>query len=224
MKKVPAVVLWAISFAFVESAVVEYLRAIYYPLSSGGFTFPVQTLEQITALGEDHWRRLLIELGREAATLIMLATIAVAAAGNRREAWAHFLIAFGIWDISYYTWLKIFIAWPPHIMTWDLLFLLPVPWASPVAAPLFVSAVMIVSGMVVLSFEARGRALIARRIDWILITAGGITVIASFCWDYRNIMAGGLPAPFNWPLFAVGLAVASATFVTMVKRSLRGHS
>lgn len=222
LKKVPAVVLWAVGFAFVESAVVEYLRALYYPLSAGGFTFPVLTLEQIKAMGEDHWRRLLIELGREAATLVMLAAVANAAAGNRREAWAHFLIAFGVWDIFYYVWLKLFIDWPADFATWDLLFLLPVPWVSPVAAPLIVSAVMIGSGLTVLTYEARGRPLMAGMRDWALITLGGVVVIVSFCWDSGNIMAGGLPAQFNWPLFFAGLILSLTTFVTVVLRSRRG--
>jgi hypothetical protein len=30
--------------------------------------------------------------------------------------------------------------------------------------------------------------------------AGGLAVILSFVWDYRNTMAGGPPNPFNWPL------------------------
>ncbi len=219
MRKVPAVVLWAVSFAFVESAVVEYLRAIYYPLSAGGFSFPVQTLEQISAMGADHWRRLLIELGREAATLVMLATVAGVAARNRREAWGHFLIAFGVWDIFYYVWLKLFIGWPANLTTWDLLFLLPVPWVSPVAAPLIISVVMIGSGLVVLHYEARSRPLMAGWRDWTLLTAGGITVIVSFCRDYRNIMDGGLPAPFHWTLFLAGLILALATFLAIVLRN-----
>lgn len=221
MKKVPAVVLWAVGFAFVESAVVEYLRAIYYPLSAGGFSFPVQTLEQIKAMGEDHWRRLLIELGREAATLVMLATVATAASRNRREAWAHFLIAFGVWDIFYYVWLKLFIGWPASLSTWDLLFLLPVPWVAPVAAPCIISVVMIGSGLVVLYHEAHGRPLMTRWAHWMLLTAGGLTVIASFCRDYKNIMDGGLPAPFHWTLFLAGLIVALATFMAVLLRNRR---
>ena len=60
MKKVPAVIVWAIAFAFIEAAVVEYLRALYYPLDKGGFQFPLLTLDDIISLGEEHRRRLAI--------------------------------------------------------------------------------------------------------------------------------------------------------------------
>ncbi len=160
MRLVPAIVLWAVAFAFIEAAVVEYLRAIYYPPAAGGFTFPVLTVDQIRALGEEHWRRLLIELGREAATLVMLTAVGILAGKNRRESWAYFMIAFGVWDIFYYLWLKLFLDWPPGMMTWDLLFLVPVPWVAPVLAPVIISAALIVSGLIVLSYESQGRPLL----------------------------------------------------------------
>ncbi len=218
MKKVPAIIVWAVAFAYVEASVVEYLRALYYPLSKGGFAFPVLTLDQLQAMGEEHLDRLVVEVGREIATLAMLATVAAAAAKNRREGWAHFMIAFGVWDIFYYVWLKVFVNWPDSLMTWDLLFLVPVPWVSPVAAPVIVSIVMIVSGLIVLSCEARNRPLLAKWPDWAALTTGGLILIVSFCWDYRNIMLGGIPSPFNWPLFAIGLTVGIATFISILRR------
>jgi len=223
VKRVPIVILWAVAFAYVESAVVEYLRAIYYPLGEGGFRFPLITLEQFQALGAEHLRRLAIEFGRELATLLMLATVGWAAARNFREAVAHFMIAFGVWDIFYYLWLSLFLDWPESLMTWDLLFLIPVPWVSPVAGPVIISAVMIASGLVVLACEARGRVLSTTWRDWLMFTAGGVIVIVSFCWDWRNTMAGGMPKPFNWPLFLVGLSMTVAWFVWVLRRNLRQH-
>jgi hypothetical protein len=222
VRLVPAIVLWAIAFAFIEAAVVEYLRAIYYPPYACGFTFPVLTVDQIRALGEEHWRRLLIELGREAATLVMLTAIGIVAGKNRRESWAYFMIAFGVWDIFYYLWLKLFLDWPPGMMTWDLLFLVPVPWVAPVLAPVIISAALIVSGLIVLSYESQGRPIITRATDWALVTGGGLTVIASFCWDYDNVINGGAPNPFHWPLFLVGFAVAAAAFLAMLCRQRTG--
>jgi hypothetical protein len=222
VRLVPAIVLWAVAFAFVEAAVVEYLRAIYYPQAAGGFTFPLLTVDQIRALGEEHWRRLLIELGREAATLVMLAAVGIVAGKNRRESWAYFMIAFGVWDIFYYIWLKLLIDWPPAIMTWDLLFLVPVPWVAPVLAPVIISTALIVSGLIVLFCESQGRPLIARKTDWALVTVGGLTVIASFCWDYDNLVNGGAPNPFHWSLFLVGFAVAAVAFLAMLCRQRTG--
>lgn len=218
MRLVPAIVLWAVAFAFVEAAVVEYLRAIYYPLTGGGFKFPLHTAEQIRALGEEHWRRLLIELGREAATLVMLAAVGVAAGKSRRERLALFMIAFGVWDIFYYFWLKLFLDWPLDIMTWDLLFLVPVPWAAPVLAPVLISIALILSGLIVLYCESRGCPLNTRAGDWALIIFGGFTVIAAFCWDYYNIVNGGHPHSFHWSLFLVGFVVSAAAFVAVLCR------
>lgn len=218
MKKLPAVVLYAISFGFVEAAVVEYLRAIYYPINKGGFQFPILTLEQITALGNESWVRLLIELGREFCTLIMLMSIGIVAGRNRREAWAYFVVAFGLWDISFYLWLKLFLDWPPGLMTWDLLFLIPVPWVGPILAPILVSLAMVFAGVIVLHRESKGKPVTARWTDWMLLITGGGTVIISFCWDYENIMTGGLPNPFQWPLFFVGLSIGCGAFVAAVRR------
>ena len=92
LKKAAVVIIWGIAFGFVEASVVEYLRAIYYPISDGGFHFPIQTLAQLQSMGPEHIHRLEIEVLREFFTLVMLATIAIAAARNRRQAWAHFMI------------------------------------------------------------------------------------------------------------------------------------
>ncbi len=90
MKKVGWVIIWAIAFGFVEASVVEYLRAHYYPLTEGGFQFPILTLAHFESLGPEHIHRLKIEIAREFCTLVMLATVGAAAAKNRREAWAQF--------------------------------------------------------------------------------------------------------------------------------------
>lgn len=221
MRKAPSVILWAVAFAFAESAAVEYLCAIYYPLQKGGFNFPILTLEQLEAMGHEHVTRLTIELGREFATLVMLAAIAVTAASNRREAWAHFMIAFGVWDIFYYLWLKLFIDWPPGLMTWDLLFLIPVPWVAPVLAPVIISVALVACGLTVLFYEARKRPLVTTWLEWIFIVLGGGTVVVSFCEDYRNIVSGQLPNPFNWGLFFAGLCLSAVTFLLVLFRQRR---
>lgn len=198
---------------------VDYLRTIYYPIDKGGFQFPLLTMDQIVAMGDDHWRRLLVELGRELSTLVMLATMGIVAGKNRREMWAYFLVGFGVWDIFFYLWLKLLLDWPASIMTWDLLFLLPVPWVSPVLAPALVSTVMIVSGVIILRCESVNRPLRTTWADWMLFAGSGLIVVASFCWDYENIMNGGLPNPFNWPLFVVGLLTGVAEFGAVIWRN-----
>lgn len=218
LKRAVVVIVWAIAFGFVEASVVEYLRAIYYPLSDGGFDFPIVTLSKLQSMGLEHIHRLEIEVAREFCTLVMLATVGIVAARNRREAWANFMIAFGVWDIFYYVWLKVLLDWPAGLMTWDLLFLLPVPWVSPVLAPVIISVALIVSGLIVLFFEDRAAPLVIKWRDWILISSGGIVVIVSFCWDYQNIIAGLFPQPFQWIIFSAGLGMSAITFLYVIFR------
>jgi hypothetical protein len=212
MKRAVVVSVFAIAFAYVEAAVVEYLRGLYYSAGQGGFLFPVMTLERLQSMGAEHVNRLQIEVGRELATLVMLAAVGIMVGTNRRECWAHFAIAFGVWDIFFYIWLKVFLDWPESLMTWDLLFLLPVPWVSPVWAPVTVSVVMIVCGLAVLYREDVGRPLDPFWSDWVLLTAGGVIAIAALCWDFRNIIEGGMPNPFNWMMFLAGLGVGIVAF------------
>jgi hypothetical protein len=81
-----------------------------------------------------------------------------------------------------------------------------------------VSSTMVFAGIVVLHGESKGKPVTARCTDWIFLIMGGSIVIISFCWDYENIMNGGLPNPFQWPLFFLGLAIGCGAFVAAVRR------
>jgi hypothetical protein len=52
-----------------------------------------------------------------------------------------------------------------------------------------------------------------------LIFAGGLVIIAAFCWDYRNSMAGAWPNPFHWPLFWLGEALGVGGFLGALRRN-----
>ncbi len=132
------------------------------------------------------------------------------------------MISFGIWDIFYYVWLRVFLHWPSTILDWDLLFIVPVPWVGPVIAPCIISLVLILSGITILYYESMGKPLQADRLEWIGLVAGGVVVIGSFCLDYANIMDGGFPNPFKWSIFLVGLALGIATFLRIIIRNSRG--
>lgn len=215
-----ALLVFGAAFGYVEAAVVVYLRALYEPMHqrlhphrAPDDLFPVIRLDQLRAEGPQPMRWLAVELAREAATLAMLAAAALAVARNFRQWFAAFLFVFGIWDIFFYVFLKVLLDWPPSLATWDLLFLLPVPWVGPVAAPVLVALAMVGSGTVVWWREARGRPLRLRGGHWAAVVVGGVILVLAFCWDYRNILAGGFPNPFPWPLFAGGLGVAGVSFV-----------
>ena len=156
-----ALFVFGITFGYVEAAVVVYLRSIYEPLRQSisprpaHDLFPLITLPQLRAAGAENVSHFVTELAREAATILMLAAIALAVASSFQQWAAAFLIAFGVWDISFYLFLKVLIDWPASLLTWDLLFLIPVPWASPVIAPVIVSLSMIGCGLAALSGRRR---------------------------------------------------------------------
>jgi hypothetical protein len=217
---VTALLLFGISFGYLEAAVVVYLRAIYDPIRRRihperrpNDLFPLITQDQLLAAGPENERRLVIELGRELATIFMLAGFALAAGRNFNERMAAFAVAFGLWDISFYAFLKVMIHWPESFSTWDILFLIPLPWIGPVLAPVLVSAALVVCGLISLS---RG-GISARLQHWVAMIAGGLVVILSFVWDFRNTMSGGLPNPFNWPLFLAGEALGLIGFLAALR-------
>ncbi len=214
-----ALVLFGVAFGYVEATVVVYLRAAYEPLHerlhpgrAPGDLLPFIPLERLSAAGPAFVNWEATELAREAATLVMLAAAALAVARNGREWFAAFVLAFGLWDVFYYVFLKVLIDWPPSLLTWDVLFLVPVPWASPVLAPVLVALVMIVTGLAVLWREGTGRPLRLRWGHWLALTVGGAAIVTAFCWDHANVSAGGAPNPFPWPLFSVGLVLGFGAF------------
>jgi hypothetical protein len=221
-----ALLLFGISFGYVEATVVVYLRALYepiherlYPERSAGDLFPLMPLDRLQAEEPRAPRWLGIELIREAATLVMLAAIALAAASNARQWFAAFLAAFGLWDLFFYVFLKVLLDWPASWFTWDLLFLIPVPWVGPVLAPVLVALSMAGAGLWVLWWEDRGLIFRISQVQRAAIVIGGIILITAFCWDFRNTSAGGSPNPFNWPLFAVGEAIGLAGFLQACRTS-----
>src|SRR5713226_8183067 len=119
---VAALLLFGVSFGYLEAAVVVYLRAIYDPIRASlhpgrkpGDLFPLITPAELEQAGPDHAKRLAIEVGREVATMAMLAGIALAAGRSFSERVAAFAVVFGLWDISFYGFLKLLIEWPESL-------------------------------------------------------------------------------------------------------------
>ena len=218
--KIVALVLFAVAFGYLEAAIVVYLRTIYQPIRVGlhpgrsvDDLFPLITLDELKRHGWQYERQLYIELGREFSTLVMLAAVAWVACRSRRQWFAAFALMFGVWDVFFYAFLYLAIGWPASIWEWDILFLLPTVWAGPVIAPVLVSVGLIIGGAWVLVCEGRDRPCRLPLWCWAGMTAGGLIVILSFCWDWRNLTAGNMPNPFRWDLFGFGLLGAFACFL-----------
>jgi hypothetical protein len=219
--------LFGIAFGYVEAAVVVYLRTILAPIRQEALgavahndLFPLLTIDDLQSAGPEYTHLLAAEFTRELATLVMLAAAGLAVGGSFRQWLAGFMIGFGVWDIFYYVFLWVLIRWPASLMTWDILFLVPVPWVGPVISPVVVSLSMILAGGLILWREAANRPIQFHWLNWALIFLGGLVVIVAFCWDFRNTSAGGWPQPFNWPLFALGemMGVIGFTHAVLKRR------
>lgn len=209
IKTFTGVCVFAVAMAALESAVVVYLRALYYP---DGFTVAFRIVDEDV---------LKVELLRELATLLMLGSVGYLAGRSLNERLAYFFLSFAVWDLSYYGWLKLFIDWPASFLEWDILFLIPVTWLGPVLAPVICSLTMIVLAVVLVKH--------ARTISggiWLLLGFGSVTILFTFMSDYGNlILSHGflrdypmllqnpefvdaasrlVPGPYNWLMFGVG--------------------
>jgi hypothetical protein len=198
--------IYAVAMAYVESAVVVYLRALYYP---HGFDFPLAPMPAAMAA---------IEIGREAATLIMLLGVAALTSADRWEWFLAFCVSFGVWDIFYYAWLWVLVRWPPSLFTRDLLFLIPVPWIGPVLAPVLVSGALVAASLRLLRLKAQGVRLGFSAQVWTMAVTGGLVVVGSFVIDFASVVRQEVPPPFHWGVFAIGVALAATALVLGVSR------
>ena len=206
MKKFIPLFFLAVSFAYVESAVVVYLRKLYYP---DGFKFPLKLIPLNIGL---------IEIGREAATLAMITTIGLISGKSRWQRASYSIFVFGIWDIFYYVWLKIFLNWPESVFTWDILFLIPVPWIAPVLAPVTVAVTISIASTIVIYLLDKGRILLAEKKDIAFIITGAIIILISFILDFKLATNGGIPDNYHWELLVAGELIGLWAFINIIKR------
>jgi hypothetical protein len=212
LKRFCIVVVFGIAFAYVEAAVVVYLRTIFHP---SGFTFPLAEFG-ISLL----WRRLLLtETGREAATLVLIFTGSWLFGRNIQQRLAFFLTIFAIWDIFYYVWLKVLIDWPSSIMDWDILFLIPTAWAGPVLAPILISLTLLIFAVIILYRSSQARPVRPTPTGWLAFILAGLVVVASFCVAGLHIAEDDFHSHFHWLLFAAGHLSAVALFVKCLLKS-----
>lgn len=217
LKTVLWVVLFAIAMAFLETAVVVYIRKLYYP---EGFMFPMKLIDSDIAL---------TEFLREVATLIMLVGIGYIAGRNKIERFAYFIFTFAIWDIFYYVFLYALLQWPSSLLTWDVLFLIPCTWVGPVLAPVLNSLCMILLFFVILNSVEKTQQCKTGVLAWSLLVVGSLVVIGSYVEDYLDFMLqqfswvqifdlseydavmpyaiSYVPVDFKWWLFGIGAAM-----------------
>jgi len=223
-----AISVFSIAMAFLETAVVIYLRELLYP---EGFAFPLAAMPA---------NLMLTEILREAATILMLIGAGVLAGKTFSQKFAWFIYAFAIWDIFYYVFLKLLINWPESFLTWDVLFLIPTTWTGPVLSPIIVSLTMIALALVILNFAFQDVKTRINFLEWVLLSIGSLIVIIAFTWDYSNFILTYftisdlwslpdkemlyntalkyIPLKFNWLIFASGEGTLIAAIVAYYRR------
>jgi hypothetical protein len=200
------VALFAVAMAWFESATVYYLRVLVDRVQP----YQPDPLPVHGALGP-------VELVREAATLAMLLAVGMLAGRSWRTKFGYAVVAFGVWDVFYYVFLRLISGWPASVVDWDVLFLLPLPWWGPVMAPVSIALLMIAWGTIVTQLDDRHPALALPPHPWIACWLGIVLALYVFMADALRVLGEGpdavrlvLPTAFNWRLFGVSLILMSA--------------
>ena len=201
-RKILLLLAWSLAFGYLEGSVVVYLRALFYP---EGFRFPLVVLPH---------RLYAVEVLREAATIVLLLAVSALAYRKPLRRFAAFAFCFGVWDLVYYMVLKLVLNWPPSLLAWDILFLIPVPWIGPMLAPSLVSLALIVAAAMVLLGEEEEPVRLRTR-DWGVEIAGAVLILISFFWELPSVLRGGSPQSFPWWLFSAGLLLGLVWFVRL---------
>lgn len=233
MKTYVYITIFAIAMGYLESAVVVYLRELYYP---EGFDFPLKPIGQNIGI---------TEILREAATLIMLICAGIFAGRTKTEKFGFFIYCFAIWDIFYYVFLKLILGWPVSLVTWDILFLIPTTWVGPVLGPVINSITMILLAFLISYFTNFNKSVKIDRTEWILFILGSLIIIISYTEDYVSFMLNEFtlieifgstninilneyathyqPISFAWWIFIIGEVIILAgilSFFTRNKKAL----
>ncbi len=211
-KRWMVVAIYAAAMAWVESAVVFYLRVMIDRI----IPYHANPLPNSVGLGQT-------EMVREIATLLMLLTVGMLAGRTRRSRLAYSIVAFGIWDIFYYVFLIPISGWPHSLLDWDILFLVPLPWWGPVLAPVSIALLMVIGGSLVVYFEYSQKEIWPGKLAWRLSFVGVIVALYVFMEDAIRtaivnveLVRSALPTWFNWPLFGLAMLLLSAPIFDML--------
>jgi hypothetical protein len=207
--------LWvlALAFGWIEASVVVYLREIGMRESA----MPHGSLANVpVTLAWLPGPLVSMEVAREACTLILLAAAAWLAGRRLADRLGAFLVLFGIWDLTYYVVLWLVIGWPPSLRTWDILFLIPVPWAAPVWAPATVAALFVLGGSYL--FQTPDRRRRYRWTDAGILLASVCLILGAFLARWRLVMDERPLRGFPIWVFWSGVALGAAWFARVERR------
>lgn len=196
---------FSIAMALLESAVVVYMRRLYYP-DNPMELFPLHFLNNYDPV---------LELSRELATVVMIVTVALLAerGTNLTRKFAAFVFVFGTWDFFYYVWLKVLMDWPQTWTEWDVLFLIPMIWVGPWICPALIALLFMIWGGWVLYWPEHLRLTVPAVCVFVVGAAMGLVSfmqpIAALTWSAAEAntqrVAQYTPGEFWWWLYALSL-------------------
>ena len=215
MNKAYSKIFWvsafSIAMAYLEAAVVVYLRRVY---GISDLILQVPPFDaQIAA----------IEVGRELATLVMLLCIGWIAGETFQSRVGFAFITFGLWDIFYYVWLRVFMGWPQSILEPDLLFLIPLPWWGPVLAPVLIALLMVIGGIFTVIKVEKNGPLHMDAWSWVCLITGVLILLYTFMADAlialpadASTLSSLKPSQFNWPVYSLGFSLSVIALWRMI--------
>lgn len=206
-KRIGWITAYAVAMGYLEASVVVYLRGLLNITNA--------TVELHGYMG--------VEIGREAATIVMLAAAGWLAGRGWRERVAYFAYAFGIWDMLYYVFLKVLIGWPGSFFSPDVLFLIPVRWTGPVLAPVLISLMLCAAAVMALARLERGQSLGFTRLRLGVVSLGGALALLVFMADALLALSAGRadwnvlpPGDFRWMPFLIALLMMAVPLLAAV--------
>jgi len=218
LRPLAAISVYSVAMAYLESSVVIYLRRIAF--GNPAQVFPLRYAEP--GLGG-------IELIREVATIIMLLAVGYLAGKNLLQKGAYFIYSFAIWDLFYYLFLAMLVGWPTSLFDFDVLFLIPVVWISPVLCPILISLLLVSASLVVIFIADRSAHLRVGSFNLIAFVFGALVDFYSFTEQIFRILLtqgskgliGFTPVSFDWLLFTLGFLLMSYSAERIIKSSRR---
>jgi hypothetical protein len=208
---------FATAMAWVEAAVVYYLRTMLDRIEP----YQPNPLPHLDTLGA-------VELVREVSTLLMLVAVGILAGRTWRSRLGYAALAFGVWDIAYYLFLKLICGWPHSLFDWDILFLIPLPWWGPVAAPVSIAVLMVLSGTLSVAEQAKPLVTLSHWKRYVAGATGAGLALYVFMADALRAMPQGreavravLPSRFNWFWFAVAFGLMAIPLAQRIRQNRR---
>ncbi len=209
----------ALAFAWIEASGVVYLREIAIrerALQTARYLPNLQV--SLIALPAT---LVALETAREACTLVVLVAVAWIASRATAGRIGAFLLAFGIWDVSYYAALRLISGWPDGFRTWDILFLIPSPWIAPVWAPVTIATLFTIGGTYL--FWTADRARRYRRADIAALLLAVALTLGAFFAGSNAVLEHRLPERFPGWAFWSGVILGSAWFASVERREAKAR-